>query len=381
MKSITLRQIKKAYLQQKKIVHVLNNVELSVSAGEFFFLLGPSGCGKTTLLKIIAGMIEPDSGTVLLGDRDVTHASIENRNCALVFQNYALWPHMTVQQNVEFGPRMQRKNPMSCREIAGKQLEVVHMESYANRKSNQLSGGQQQRVALARALAASPDCLLLDEPLSNLDAKLRIQMRTELRKLIKRSGATAVYVTHDQKEALAMADRIAIMQDGNIVQIGTPSDIYDKPINRFVADFVGEANFITGTVTGTSPLIDVQTPIGILRSNSTVSVTRGQHVICCVRPEKIRLFESVTRKVTAEPFFPNFIEDDMNRIDSGHESASVIPITVDYAYNLGEIRQHLLILPDQTLWKQTILSYKPMAIRKRQYLMSIEPQNITILLN
>jgi iron(III) transport system ATP-binding protein len=376
-----LQKIKKTYSQNKKTVTVLNDVDLSVSLGEFFFLLGPSGCGKTTLLKIIAGMIEPDSGTVLLGDREVTHAPMEKRNCALVFQNYALWPHMTVQQNVEFGPKMQRKDATLCRKIATKQLELVQMSAYCNRKSNQLSGGQQQRVALARALAAAPDCLLLDEPLSNLDAKLRIQMRTELRKLIKRSGATAIYVTHDQKEALAMADRIAIMHEGRIVQIGSPDEIYDRPINRFVADFVGEANFITGTVVETSPLIDVQTPIGILRSNSTASVIRGQQVICCVRPEKIRLFESISRKVETEPFLPNFICQDMNQIAFGLDSASVIPITIDYAYNLGEIRQHLLILPDQTLWKQTILSYKPLAIRKRQYLMSIEPHNITILLD
>jgi iron(III) transport system ATP-binding protein len=375
MKAITLNTIRKTYTQNKDNPVVLDSIDLAVSPGEFFFLLGPSGCGKTTLLKIIAGLIEPDSGTVVLGDRDVTAVPIERRNCALVFQNYALWPHMTVQQNVEFGPKMQGKDKETRLKLAVKQLELVQMASYLHRKPNQLSGGQQQRVALhrkpnqlsggqqqrvalARALAAAPDCLLLDEPLSNLDAKLRSQMRIELRKLIKASGATAVYVTHDQKEALAMADRIAVMHGGRIVQIATPTDMYNKPANRFVADFVGEANFVDGRVLQISPNIRVETPIGVLTSCRQTPVTVGQNVTCCVRPEKVNL--EWTRATASS-------------------TSSRIPAKVAYVCNLGEICQYQMALPNGHSWLAVALAVSDMVEGDRQCHLGLRSEDVIIL--
>jgi iron(III) transport system ATP-binding protein len=360
MKAITLKSIRKTYPQNKDNPVVLDSVDLAIAPGEFFFLLGPSGCGKTTLLKIIAGLIEPDSGTVLLGDRDVTAVPIERRNCALVFQNYALWPHMTVGQNVEFGPKMQGKGKDERAKMATKQLDLVQMASYLDRKPTQLSGGQQQRVALARALAANPDCLLLDEPLSNLDAKLRSQMRIELRKLIKSSGATAVYVTHDQKEALAMADRIAVMHGGHIVQIASPAEIYNKPVSRFVADFVGEANFIDGRVLQASPSIKIETAVGVLTSGRRTPVVVGQSVTCCVRPEKINLEWT---KATAS------------------STSSRIPAQVAYVCNLGEVCQYQMVLPNGQPWLAVALSVSDMVEGDRQCHLGIRSEDVIVLPN
>jgi iron(III) transport system ATP-binding protein len=196
----------------------------------------------------------------------VTNLPPEKRHTAMVFQNYALWPHLTVGQNVEFGPQMQGMETGRRRQVAEEKLKIVRMEEYARRKPNQLSGGQQQRVALARALAAGPQCLLLDEPLSNLDARLRAKMRVELRRLVKSTETTAIYVTHDQKEALSMADRIAVLNAGRIVQIGPPEEVYRVPRNAFVADFIGEANFLTGNLLQTGP-VKIKTPAGVLISD------------------------------------------------------------------------------------------------------------------
>ncbi len=226
----------------------VDRVSLDIEPGELFFLLGPSGCGKTTLLRMIAGFIIPDAGSVRFGDRDVTDAPPQHRNTGMVFQSYALWPHMTVAGNVSFGLEV-RKTPADelARRVA-EALKLVRMDAYAARKPNQLSGGQQQRVALARALVVRPDVLLLDEPLSNLDAKLRVQLRSEIRSICKAAGMTTVYVTHDQSEALSMADRIGIMNSGRIVQTGPPPELYRRPRSRFVAEFLGETNIIEGTI-------------------------------------------------------------------------------------------------------------------------------------
>ena len=289
MTRILLNDITKLYGSGAAETVAVKDVSLTIEPGEFFFLLGPSGCGKTTLLRIIAGLTVPTAGRVVLGDRDVTDDPVEKRHTAMVFQNYALWPHMTVQQNVEFGPKMQGAARSERRRRAAQKLELVEMGSLAARKPNQLSGGQQQRVALARALAAEPDCLLLDEPLSNLDARLRLHMRQELRGLVKQTGTTAVYVTHDQKEALSMADRIAVMDAGEVVQVGSPQEVYDRPGTRFVADFLGEANFLPGAVTGAGAGLAVLTAAGPLPLAGDCAVRAGQQVVCCVRPERIRL--------------------------------------------------------------------------------------------
>lgn len=244
MVSITVKNLTKRFGD----VTALDNISLKIEAGELFFLLGPSGCGKTTLLRHIAGFYKPDEGTILFDDKDVTGTPPHKRNTAMMFQSYALWPHMTVAKNVAFGLEERKVAKAELNERVDAALETVKMGKYADRKINQLSGGQQQRVALARALVVRPQCLMLDEPLSNLDAKLRLEMRTEIRRICKEFGLTAVYVTHDQKEALSIADRMAILDFGTIAQIGTPQEVYRSPKTKVVADFIGETNFLEGTV-------------------------------------------------------------------------------------------------------------------------------------
>jgi iron(III) transport system ATP-binding protein len=229
---------------------VLDDISLNVAQAEFFAFLGPSGSGKTTLLRLIAGFGTPASGRILIGERDVTVLPPWERNVGMVFQNYALWPHMTVAKNVAFG--LERRK-LSRAEIARKVSDVlalVDLSAFADRRPAQLSGGQQQRVALARTMVIEPEVLLLDEPLSNLDAKLRVEMRSELRRLQRKLGITAIYVTHDQEEANAVADRVAVLDQGRIQQIGVPLELYDRPANRFVAAFLGTTNLIEGTING-----------------------------------------------------------------------------------------------------------------------------------
>jgi len=263
----------------------VDNIDLQINAGELFFLLGPSGCGKTTLLRMLAGFIEPNAGTVMFGDRDVTHIPPNKRNTGMVFQSYALWPHMTVAQNVEYGLKVRKMPANERRAKVLEALGVVHMEHLADRKPNQLSGGQQQRVALSRAIVVQPDVLLLDEPLSNLDAKLRLEMRCEIRKVCTTLGITTVYVTHDQKEALSIADRLAILKDGKIQQVGTPREVYQAPVSKFVAEFIGETNFIP--VTAKDGLLE--TPFGPLHAAKKVD---GTSCVCSIRPEAIQVKSS-----------------------------------------------------------------------------------------
>jgi ABC-type Fe3+/spermidine/putrescine transport system ATPase subunit len=234
-------------------VQVVGPVSFTVAAGQQTTLLGPSGCGKTTTLRAIAGLERPSAGRIGIGDQVMYDGSrninipAEQRGLSMVFQSYAIWPHMTVFDNVAYGLRVRRKSAAEVRKRVGEALESVQMEAFASRMASQLSGGQQQRVALARACAFSPTVLLFDEPLSNLDAKLRADMRVELRELQHRLGVTSVYVTHDLEEALAMSDIIIVMRGGHIEQSGSPGDIYNRPRTRFVADFIGSANLISGT--------------------------------------------------------------------------------------------------------------------------------------
>jgi len=274
-------------------VEALKGVSIDIEPGELFFLLGPSGCGKTTLLRSIAGFYIPDAGTIAFGHEDVTNMPPHKRNTGMMFQSYALWPHMTVTENVAFGLE-QRKLPKSKVATRVREaLESVHMEAYVDRKPSQLSGGQQQRIALARALVVRPRCLLLDEPLSNLDAKLRLEMRLEIRRVCKAFNLTAIYVTHDQKEALSIADRVAVLKDGEVLQVGTPQEVYRRPRNRFVADFIGETNFIEGKVIRMGAgMILVETGIGEMNgisSDPEAEFEEGDAVMLSVRPESIRL--------------------------------------------------------------------------------------------
>lgn len=279
---------------------VVNDVSVEIADGEIFFLLGSSGCGKTTLLRCVAGFYIPDSGRILIGDRDVTRLPAHQRDTAMVFQSYALWPHMTVRENVAFGLELRGLTAQELRDRVDEALAMVKMTDRADYKPTQLSGGQQQRVALARSLVVHPTCLLLDEPLSNLDAKLRLEMRTEIRRICKQAGLTAIYVTHDQKEALSVADRIAVMNGGKIEQLGPPREVYLKPASRYVAHFIGETNLIDGIVqqsdaTGTR----VVTPAGLFTCRDTVNLPAGAPVTLSIRPEVIRIGDAPTNHPNA----------------------------------------------------------------------------------
>lgn len=271
----------------------LDRVDLQIEAGEIFFLLGPSGCGKTTLLRSIAGFHTPDEGRIFFGDDDVTQLPPHRRNTGMMFQSYALWPHMSVAKNVAFGLEERRMEKNEILRRVEEALASVHMEQCADRKIHQLSGGQQQRVALARALVIRPRCLLLDEPLSNLDAKLRLEMRGEIRRVCKASGLTAIYVTHDQKEALSIGDRIAILENGRIQQVGAPREIYRQPHSRLVADFIGETNVIPGTISSVmNGKANVATSIGVffgIVCKPDWMPHDGQQVLVSIRPESWKL--------------------------------------------------------------------------------------------
>ncbi len=229
-------------------IAAVDNVSLDVAPGELLTLLGPSGCGKTTTLRMIAGFQRPSAGRILIGDHDVTQVMSNERNIGFVFQNYALFPHMNIFENVAYGLRVRRMDDAAIRRAVGEVLELVNLEGYERQMPHQLSGGEQQRVALARAIVIKPRVLLFDEPLSNLDAKLRVQMRGEIQRLQRDVGITTVYVTHDQEEAMAISDRIAVMSKGIIAQLGRAEDLYDRPVSEFVARFIGRANLLSATV-------------------------------------------------------------------------------------------------------------------------------------
>ena len=284
--AIRIEAAVKRYGPADKGVLALDRVSLDIRNGEFFTLLGPSGCGKTTLLRLIAGFETPTEGRIHIADRDVTADPPYRRPVNTVFQSYALFPHMTVRQNIGFGLEMLGRSRAETAETVERMIALVQLSAMADRKPGQLSGGQQQRVALARALAPRPKVLLLDEPLSALDLKLRKEMQLELKRLQHETGITFVFVTHDQEEALTMSDRIGVMNEGRLLQVGAPRDIYNRPANRFVADFIGETNLIAGTIAaggvalGSGEILALSLPPG--RSP-------GSAVTLTVRPEHIRL--------------------------------------------------------------------------------------------
>ncbi len=239
--TITVNQLTKSFGADSRVV---DGVSFSIEPGEMFFLLGPSGCGKTTVLRMLAGFLQPDGGEILFDQRRMNGVAPQDRNTAMVFQNYAIWPHLTVFENVAYGPRARQLDGPAVQRRVTDALRVVRLEEMAQRKPAQLSGGQQQRVALARALAVEPDLILLDEPLSNLDARLRQELRGELLRIHRETRTTCLYVTHDQEEALSLADRLAVMNRGKIEQTGTPHELYDRPVNEFTARFMGEINVL-----------------------------------------------------------------------------------------------------------------------------------------
>ena len=285
MISIRIQQLTKRF----GTVTALHHLDLTIEPGELFFLLGPSGCGKTTLLRSMAGFYIPEEGKILFGNEDVTRLAPHKRNTGMMFQSYALWPHMTVAENVAFGLEERKVPRAEITKRVGEALESVRMGQYAARKPNQLSGGQQQRVALARALVIRPRCLLLDEPLSNLDAKLRLEMRTEIRRVCKEFQLTTVYVTHDQKEALSISDRMAILEGGHILQVGSPREVYGRPRRKTVAHFIGETDFIPGRVLGVQgDRAVVETAVGKFEGilgDPAEKPAIGKEVTVSIRPE------------------------------------------------------------------------------------------------
>ncbi len=289
----------------------VDNVSLEINEGEFFTIIGPSGCGKTTTLRIIAGFELPEQGKIYFDEQDVTYLKPYHRNTAMVFQNYALWPHMTVYDNIAYGLRLRKVPEEEIKKKVKWALELVDLEGVEKRYPLQLSGGQQQRVALARALVVEPNVLLLDEPLSNLDAKLRVEMREEIKSLQKRLKITTIYVTHDQLEALSMSDRIAVMNKGKVLQVDTPTNLYFKPNSLFVASFLGRSNVLDGRVTGTLDDHMVKVYVDQLDKELVIYTHGGietgkVHVV--IRPESFELVEDLP---VGENIIEGVVDDSM----------------------------------------------------------------------
>lgn len=303
-------------------VEAVKDVNLKIGGGDFFTFLGPSGCGKTTILRMIAGFTRPDQGKIFFDEVEVKDVPPWERNVGLVFQNYALWPHLSVFENVAFGLK-ERSFPKSIvQEKTNQALSMVNLEGLGKRRPSELSGGQQQRVALARTLVIEPRLLLLDEPLSNLDAKLRIQMRHELVRIQRDLGITSIYVTHDQEEALTLSTRIAVMSKGNVVQVGTPKEIYENPKSQEVADFVGTSNFFRAQVIEeVGDWVRVRTEEGFLLrvgGQEGVSLDIGSNLLLNIRPESLQIF------------YPHEIPSDENRIEGVVKTSAYLGSLVQY---------------------------------------------------
>ena len=291
-------------------ITVIPELSVHIKNGEFFTLLGPSGCGKTTLLRMIAGFNSIEGGEIKFEDKIINHVPAHKRNIGMVFQNYAIFPHMTVRQNIEYGLKLRKIPKEEIRQKADKILEVVKIKDYQDRLPEKLSGGQQQRVALARAIVIHPSVLLMDEPLSNLDAKLRIEMRSAIRDIQNEVGITTIYVTHDQEEALAVSDRIAVMKSGVIQQVGKPFDIYSRPANVFVSTFIGHSNLLKGTIKimGKDKFVVFGDGYKVLLNNLVEGAKHNQKVIVAVRPEEFTIDESgMEAKVKTSTFLGKYI--------------------------------------------------------------------------
>ena len=289
--TVTLERLTKRFrTPESREITAVDDVSLTFGGGSFVTLLGPSGCGKTTTLRMIAGFETPTTGRILVDGADVSRRTPDKREMGMVFQSYALFPHLTVFENVAYGLRLRRRSGARLRESVERTLELVNLVGLGERRPSELSGGQQQRVALARAMAIEPRVLLFDEPLSNLDAKLRVSLRSEIRRIQQQLGITSVYVTHDQSEAMALSDVVVVMKDGRVEQSGPPDEVYRRPVTRFVADFIGRANFLEADVVSVQ---DEFAEVAVLGQRMRVPAADGQRVgpgaTVVVRPESIRL--------------------------------------------------------------------------------------------
>ena len=311
--SINVDHVIKAYKDNPEHP-VIPGLSVQIKNGEFFTLLGPSGCGKTTLLRMIAGFNSIEGGTIAFDSQVINDIPAHKRNIGMVFQSYAVFPHLTVRQNVEYGLKIRKVEKSELKKRVDAVLKSVKIEEYQDRLPERLSGGQQQRVALARAIVIHPQVLLMDEPLSNLDAKLRIEMRSAIREVQKQIGITTVYVTHDQEEALAISDRIAVMKDGIIQQIGSPEEIYARPYNTFVSTFIGHSNLFYGTVKKDSGIaVEFANGYKIKMNNLDDSVVDGQKVVVSVRPEEFSISDNGLKcKISNSTFlgkYTNYVLD------------------------------------------------------------------------
>ncbi|MBU5441691.1 ABC transporter ATP-binding protein [Paenibacillus sp. MSJ-34] len=290
-KSVSLRNVAKAFKDEKnQTVYAVSDVNVQIEAGEFVTLLGPSGCGKTTTLRMIAGFEDITAGDIYFGEEKVNTIPPNKRDCTMVFQSYALFPHLSVFDNIAYGLKIKKLSKTEIMKKVHGVLDIMNLTEYKDRMPSQLSGGQQQRVALARALVMEPGVLLFDEPLSNLDAKLRLVMRDEIRRIQQQIGITAIYVTHDQSEAMSMSDRVIVMNKGQIEQIGTPQQVYQRPATKFVADFIGTANFIDGRVVeAAEDRLHIRTQTGIMMARNTGVHRVNDEVSVVIRPEAVRL--------------------------------------------------------------------------------------------
>ncbi len=331
MAGVTLSGVSKTYSQAG--LPAINDLNLEIRDGQFVTLLGPSGCGKTTTLRLIAGYMAPDAGTIHVGERLVSSKDTlilpEHRGMGMVFQNYAVWPHKTVFQNVVFGLKLRKVPASKAREGVEQALALVGLSGYENRLPNELSGGQQQRVALARSIVVEPEILLLDEPLSNLDAKLREHMRSELKQLQRRIGITFIYVTHDQAEALALSDQIAVIHEGCLQQFGPPREVYNRPVNRTVADFMGNVNLLEGKVLSSDGRKGEILIAGRLRTVAALpaGIQAGAAIDVALRPENIEL----------------------KRLENASAASGTV---VDHTF-LGNISEYQVALDNQRLRVQT----------------------------
>jgi len=324
MSDLRLVNIVKTYGKLRAI----DNLNLTVEDGELLTLLGPSGCGKTTTLRAVTGFVAPDSGDIYFGNRRISDIPPEKRGIGLVFQNYALWPHMTVFQNLAFGLQLKKMSKPQIRKKVAEGLAIVKLEELESRYPRQLSGGQQQRVALARALVLEPDILLLDEPLSNLDALLREQMRFEIAQLHKQYGITTIYVTHDQTEAMVISDRIAVLDRGKLMQLATPAEIYSRPVNKFVAGFMGTTNFIHGKVQDiTDDYAAVAINDGLILHGRGLGLEKGQEVDVAVRPENV---EFLSQSQASMP------HGDLNIFNARVDRATYVGELIDYQLTFGD---------------------------------------------